>query len=293
MPVDEIVLGIDGGGSSTRARAVTGDCLVFERTVGSTNPKTVPPVAVADRLTLLLNGCPSPRAVAACISGMRSAETRSLFRQCLSDRFPSADIRLEPDFAAALRLFESPIAICVIAGTGSIVCSRSDDGETRTSGGEGYLLGDHGSAFRLGQRLVSDYATDPASVGTLGPEMDAALGVDRTRLVATVHDSLEPASLIARAAPVLTHAADDGVAWAQRLVDAEMDLLASLVVLHRERHSLAGPLSVGLAGGVWDSSYVRCSFGLALERHAGTDVQLLRARRSPVEGAAELAREML
>lgn len=207
-------LGIDGGGSSTVACALSDAGTVrFERTVGATNPHTVPAATVADRLRELLDDCPDPAAVVACVAGILGAEGGDAYERCLHQRFPDAIIRLEPDSVAALECFDPPVAVVVIAGTGSRVCSRLASGEVVTSGGKGYLLGDHGSAFRLGQRLVARYVEDPESVDDLGPSIDAELGVPSARtIVATVHASATPAALLARTAPLLTGAADCGSA---------------------------------------------------------------------------------
>ena len=272
-------LGIDGGGSTTVARLEDGPgAEVFERATGSTNPHTTPFPQVQARFDELLAGCPPPDAAAICLAGMSRAATRDRVGSWFRDRFPTAVLRLEPDYAAALRCFDPEPAICVIAGTGSVVCSRAAGDALVMSGGTGYGS-DPGSASRLGRALVDRYADDPGAVDDLGPAIDAVLGA---------HTEGEG---VAAAAPVLCGAAAAGHEWALTLVADEMDELAALAVTHSERHCREADLTVGLVGGVWSSAATRATFARSLRARHGAPVTFVPAVHTPQRAAVLLARE--
>ena len=211
---------------------------------------------------------------------MSSPTTRERVGSWFRDRFPTAVLRLEPDYAAAIRCFDPEPSICVIAGTGSVVCGRADGGALATSGGSGYRL-DPGSASRLGRALVARYADDPGAVDDLGPAIDAAL------------EAADAAGGVAAAAPVLCGAADEGREWAVTLVAREMDELAALVVTHAGRRCPGADLTLGLVGGVWSSAAARAAFARSLHARCGEPVTFVAAVRSPQQAAVVLAREAL
>ena len=159
-----LYLGLDGGGSSSRVR-VRGIDPVHRTTYedtrhgGPLNVTTLPPAQWRVTIDGLLAGLPEPTAAVVCIAGVRSTTSRRAVLRHLRVRFPAARLRIEPDFVAALECFDRPVTTCVVAGTGSIVCSRDQRGGVATTGGEGPRLGDRGSAFRLGARAL---AYDPA-----------------------------------------------------------------------------------------------------------------------------------
>lgn len=172
-----VVVGIDAGGSSTRARAVDRGAVVHEGVGGPGNP------IAADRQTLLdsygaaLAGCPPARRVVACVSGAGGAAERDQIRALLTELLPGARIEVHPDYVAAVAAAPDRTDVTVIAGTGSLICSRSTDGTFAVSGGRTWILGDHGSAARLGRALLEWYCNDPDSAhGEFAPHVARAVG---------------------------------------------------------------------------------------------------------------------
>jgi N-acetylglucosamine kinase-like BadF-type ATPase len=264
-------LGVDGGGSGSRLRWCGEAPIVHTvRTSGPLNLTTLSPREWRATLDQLLDGLPEPTAATFCIAGMRSTSSRAALVEHVRSWFPTAPVRAEPDFVAALGCFDQPVAACVVAGTGSIVCSRDHAGDVVTSGGEGPGAGDRGSAFRLGERALARGWTAPAR-----PSAD---GRDRS--------TVEVAAL----APLLTHAADAGDRLAGREVADEMTQLARLTRAHLRRDAVGGSCRVGLVGSVWKSHAARTAFWRALDRILpGVDV--VPAVRRPVDAAVALARE--
>jgi N-acetylglucosamine kinase-like BadF-type ATPase len=264
-------LGVDGGGSASRLHWCGGDPIVHAvRTRGPLNLTTLSPHEWRATVDELLVGIPEPTAATFCVAGMRSASSRAALVDHVRGWFPATPVRAEPDFVAALGCFDQPVAACVVAGTGSIVCSRDGAGEVVTSGGEGPGAGDRGSAFRLGERGL-------------------ACGWVATRRPSAQRRDRSPAE-VAALAPLLTRAADADDPIARREVADEMTQLARLTASHLRRHAVVGSLPVGLVGSVWKSHAARFAFERALHR-LRPGVGVLSAVRRPVDAALALARE--
>ena len=288
----DVVVGIDAGGSSTRARAIRRGAVVYEGSGGPGNPLTADSRTVRASYRAALAGCPAAARVAACVSGTRGAAQREQIADLLAGRFPAADIQVVPDYVAAFLAAPPGTDACIVAGTGSVVCGRAADGGYRVSGGRGWILGDHGSAARLGRAALEHFVTHPADVpASFAAAIGEIFGDDDWRTVVhAVQTARNPAPLLARAAPLLTAAAETQQHWATEQLDAEMTALAATAARHIEQHIRGRPeVHVALCGGVWASQIARSSVGSALERAGGCRVVVTRSLSDPIEGAVRLA----
>jgi N-acetylmuramic acid 6-phosphate etherase len=285
------VLGIDAGGTSTRARVVAGEIVLHACTGGPGNPLTVHAETLAQHYAQALDGCPVPAVVAACAAGAGDPQARRQIESLLAARFPLSEIHVFPDYAGAWMAAPSGTDVVVLAGTGSVVCSRTRDGGFVSSGGLGWILGDHGSAARLGRALLEHYCAAPDA--QLASRVERLFGTSApTRIAAAIQSSPTPPALLATAAPTLTAAADRGERWAEDVLQSEMGALAWTLLSHAAAHlSPTGPLTVALAGGVWESAAAQAIFASALI-DSGLDCSVARVQREPVEGAVRLAVEL-
>jgi len=266
------MVGLDGGGSSSTLRAVgVADAFEIERHGGPLNVTTLAAATWRRELDTLFAGIPSPDGAVLCLAGMRSAASRRAVADHVRTHVTSAELRLEPDYVVALDCFDGPVDVCVIAGTGSIVCSRDEHGAVMTSGGEGHALGDRGSAYRLGERARRIVGADlPSPSRSPSPTAVAAL------------------------APHLTRAADRGEPAATREVAEEMGLLATLVAQHLRTYSPDTTTArVGMCGSVWRSTAATAAFVSQLrDRAHPATATVTNAVRRPVDAALDLAREL-
>lgn len=287
-----VIVGIDAGGSSTRVRAVLRGGTVYEGTGGPGNPLTAGQEAIRASYSAVLAGCPAAAQVAACVSGAGSEARRAQVADLLIGRFPGAVIRVEPDYVAALLAAPPVTDVCVVAGTGSVVCSQAANGTYPVSGGCGWILGDHGGAARLGRAALERFVADPATVpDTFAAAIRQVFGDDDWRsIVHAVHATPNPAPLLARIAPMLTTAAENQVEWAVAVLDAEMLALAATTARHIDRYLPPAPaVHIALAGGVWESPAARSSLTAALERVSSRRPVIARSLADPIEGAVRLA----
>jgi glucosamine kinase len=289
-----VVVGIDAGGSSTRARAMLGNTLIYEGTGGPGNPLMADQETIRASYHAALADCPDAAQIAAGVSGAGSAARRAQVADLLTSRFPGAEIRVEPDYVAAFLAAPPSTDVCIVAGTGSVVCSQAADGSYPVSGGCGWIIGDHGGAARLGRAALEHFVADPGDVPeAFASAIGQALGDDdRRSVVRAVHAAPNPAPLLARFAPLLTAAAENQVQWAVAVLDAEMLGLAATAARHIEQYVPSAPaVHIALAGGVWQSPAARSSLTAALERAGIRRPAVARSLVDPIVGAVRLAED--
>jgi glucosamine kinase len=291
-----IVLGIDAGGSRTRARATLDDRVVFEGSGGPGNPLAADEETLRASYESALAGCPEPVQVAACVAGTGGEEQRAHVSAILKERFPDSAVLVLPDYVGAVLAAPRGTDVTVIAGTGSLVCSRPSEGTYVTSGGRGWILGDHGSAARIGRAALEWFCDDPQVVpADVATAIKRAYGTREWRfIVSDLSSTPNPAAMLGRAAPVVTKAAERGQDWALRILDAEMTTLARQTARHIERHCPGlWRIKIALAGGVWNSRAARALFASAVARDRDPgSVVIARSRRDPLDGAVLLAASM-
>src|SRR5687768_11645928 len=135
-----VFVGLDCGGSSSRVLAVDFDGnIVFQGQSGAANLASTPENRLRRNLSHATDGCPHADYVCGCFAGLVSDDLRRRGEDHLKSLFPRAEVRAEPDYTAALYASPPGTDVCVIAGTGSLVCSRGADGILK-SGGMGYIL---------------------------------------------------------------------------------------------------------------------------------------------------------
>lgn len=257
------ILAIDAGGTSTRAVILdtAGTCLGLGH-AGGGNPISagfdgaLASLAMATRQAMSFSGVDS---FSSALIAMAGATSR-MPREELSARFASLGLRggltVESDLLAVFRSGTlAPRGYALVAGTGS-VAARIEDGElAAVSGGAGWLLGDGGSGFWIGHRVVRAVV---AQLDGRGPEtaltalLLAALELTptaerahgRSRVLLDLIDALYalPPVRLSRFAPLAFQAQGDPVARAI-LEDAAAELVATLAAIRLD--DADGPVVLG------------------------------------------------
>jgi N-acetylglucosamine kinase-like BadF-type ATPase len=291
-----IYLGLDCGGSTCRALALddSGEP-VFLAQGGSANLASTPEATLERSLRRALEGLPPVDFVCGCFAGLISESRREQAERLLRRFIPEpTPLRLEPDFAAALRACPTGTDVCVIAGTGSVVCSQHQGGEWVRSGGGGYLLGDEGSGFRYGRAGIRQFVRDPHQGSEHLQETIAKLfrTEDPNEVVAAVYTGTSPAALVAGVATAVFHDAERKLPYALAIVDQETSDLAEIVIAHCRRF-LPGhdAPQIGLAGGTWKKRVVRDAFTEKFAKFLPS-ARVVRSEMPPAHGAALLAMEL-
>ncbi|GAA0656263.1 BadF/BadG/BcrA/BcrD ATPase family protein [Kitasatospora atroaurantiaca] len=226
----ELVLGLDVGGTSTRAvlTDLAGHELGRYRAEGG-NPHLHGPAEAAARIGSVVREVLAgrdPARVAACVIGLAGyrtlgEETSGFAERCRAAAGLAVPVTLchdaEVAFAAGT---EESSGVVLIAGTGAVACRIEDGRVAATAGGHGWLLGDEGSGFWLG-REAARHALK--GTGGLAEAVRAELGADILRAVYA-----EPKRL-ATLAPLVSGHAEAGDPAAGEIVDRAVGHLAALV----------------------------------------------------------------
>lgn len=256
------VVGVDAGGTSTRAIAVDASGAVLGTgRAGGANPNSHPPREAAARIVSAITdalGTLDPAATAACVVGM--AGVSKLSDPSIAAIFETAwknlgisPVRTVPDSEVAYASATSaPDGSVLVAGTGSIAGRVRDRRLVATVGGYGWLLGDEGSAFWLGREAVRstlDVLGQGTGLGVLATAVltealgqsavDAAGGWDTETRTATWRALITSANAeapirLARFAPLVSEADAAGDPAADRITTRAAALLVANVMTARE-----------------------------------------------------------
>ena len=267
--------------------------IIYQGQSGAANIASTPESRIRRNLLAASNGCPKPNFVCAGFAGLINQSTRERALEILGEIFPGSKIQVEPDFTAAYFACPKGTDICVISGTGSLVCSRQGD-EMKKSGGAGYLLGDEGSAFQFGRDALRQFLAEPdAASPALQASIQQQFGtLEPGDIVAQTYRAPGPASLIAKLSKAVVADYREGAEYARRSVDRQTEALAEVTARHyRKWFSQAEVVNVCLAGGAWKgSTEIRAAFEAHLNRLISPTVaNVSRIEKPPLHGALTLA----
>jgi glucosamine kinase len=303
----QIVIGIDGGGSKTRAMVaddqgqqiadVEGPGSAVRPGAAEASAEIIAAVA-RDALAACDMTHVVPRVVCVGVAGVgREAERQALW-QALMSRELADDVVVHADATIALDdAFGDGAGILLVSGTGSIAYGRSPAGTTARCGGWGPICGDEGSGAWIGRRALS--IVTAASDGR-EPETALAGAVLTAAQVNEIQELIPwaahatPAAL-ASLAPAVLKTADDGDLRANALVSMAVEELVLHVRTLARRLFVdeRAACNVALAGGLLGK---RSSLRKRVEHRLRTAVPgaSLRAEEVvPVRGAVRGALRLL
>ncbi len=287
------VLGLDMGGTSTRARLVRNRDVPIEAVGAGTNITAVGSAEVRRRLAAVLDYLGNPRVDACCAgaAGTEDARARGELERLLTELLPGARVQVAHDSRLVLAAANLVSGVALIAGTGSVAYGRNQRGEEARAGGWGWLLGDDGGGawlVREALRTLLRREDEGDRNGPLGVALMAAARVsDPLALAAQLHGSREPEQWAALAGAVFRAAPEDP--GAQAIIELGADSLADLAIRVAKRLGEPGP--VVLAGGLLLHQPV---LEHAVRARLSADgLAATRLDDEPVAGAARLASRLL
>lgn len=292
------VVGIDCGGTSVRALALEDGKTVWSGEGGAANLSWVSEAALAESLEQALEGCPDAEAVCGAFAGLVDDRQRDAAGKLLAARFPNGKVSVVPDYEAALEA-SSGADVCVVAGTGSIVVSRSADGEIHRTGGRGYLLGDEGSAFQYGREALLHYldsAEDDVSSRLREAVQEAFGATRRTEVIAGLYAANDAPRRLASLLKAFVGDAESGALYALKAMKVHAGKLAHLLAIH-VREALppeCRQVFVACQGGLWRHPVLCHAFAEQVRFWVDADsVELDFEPPEPALGAAKLAGRLI
>jgi N-acetylglucosamine kinase-like BadF-type ATPase len=315
---DEMVLGIDGGGTHTVAllarltsdqtatthlSALTPRQLLGRGEAGPSNPRSVGVERALQALdsaigkafeSAELSRCPV-RAAWFGLAGAGRPEDQEPIRRWAIQRNLAARVEVCAD-APLLLAAGTPDGwgLAIVAGTGSMAFARSPDGRTSRAGGWGYLLGDEGSGYALGLaalQAVARMADGRGRETILSASLLDNLQLKRAdELIAAIYrDAIGPPA-IAALAPLVIEAADADDSVASGIVQHGANHLASAAAIAAGHLGLPRRCPLALAGGLLlASASYRDRVLKSLEVVQGILPEPITLVPEPAEGAVRLA----
>lgn len=258
-------LGIDGGGSKTRAVIVNQFGRVMaDVELGAMNPHGLSQESVVQEISkmrrLLAEHYPIEKIKTAFagMSGVDHPEERrkmmALFHQVLP-----YTVQLEVGNDALIALSSGTYGgpgIVLIAGTGSIAYARLGDGTIHRVGGWGYLFGDEGSGYAMGRRalvaVMQAYDGRGPATALTDKILEKANCGNPVDLIPRIYGLSATKRWIASCSREVITAFDEGDFVAQSIVQGivleqklQIDVLLKKTLANQE------PLSIVLTGGLY------------------------------------------
>ena len=291
-------IGVDGGGTTTRAVVVDGESnVVMARAQsGSSNLYNLGLEGALQNIHVAVDGALEEAGIVwnqidswgFGLAGVTGQHEKALWTASLGQRYGEAVV-VDEDVVAALvgavgpDEFKQSGGAVLIGGTGANCFGQNESGARARADGWGPMLGDRGSGFWLGESAIraAVAAIDGANPATLlstsllhhfeVPDLNALVGV--------IYAPTFARDRIAAFVPFVLQAARDGDAVSQELLrDAGTHLAATA----RAVLEPLGTKQLALTGGLLDNSpEIRESLARSLPT-----VELLAPRYQPVVGAA-------
>lgn len=260
----DLVLGIDGGGTSTIALLARGDTILGHGAAGPSNlygvgrQRALQAIDDAIERAFSQAGIARGRVASVCL-GMagsgRPDDRQTILDWAVKNRIAE---RVEVASDGALLLAAGTPegwGLAVVAGTGSIVVGQSPTGELARAGGWGYLLGDEGSGYRLvmaALRAITHAADGRTGATALQARLLEHLGLEQPQeLVALLHHGDWDHAAIAGLAPLVLETADAGDDIARSITEVEArELAETAFAVVRNLQLPTANLPLAIAGGV-------------------------------------------
>jgi len=258
-----LVMGIDGGQSTTRALIADMEGNLLGLGVGgASNHIHEPggPERLRQSLRTALNGAlqsaslPADTRFAVALCGMTGGGP--LVEEICRQELPADKVVVTHDTRTALYCVTQgrPGAV-VIAGTGSVAFGMNEDGEIASVGGWGYLMGDEGSAYWIALQAIN--ACTRAEDGRIPPTWLKRVILEHfgVESLSALHRLIYSEQLsrgqLASAAQAVSDAAKLGERTAIRILsNAGKELGLMAVVVLRKLGMQYHRVKVGLVGGV-------------------------------------------
>lgn len=297
----KLVLGVDGGQSSTLALVATYEGQILGAGLAGPSNHIHEPGGL-ERLNKALHGsiyaalasAQQPiRAITHACLGMTGAWTTA--GEITQKMMPEAQVQAHQDTDTALAgaSLAQP-GIVIIAGTGSVAYGQLADGRSAQSDGWGYFMGDDGSAYHIGWSALraaaraTDGRGEPTSLLTKIP---AHFGLaDLQEIHSAVYSQRLSRAQIARLASVVSAAALEGDILARKLLkQAGTDLAETILAAMKQLGVVETGITVYTTGGVFSAGDLILTSLRETVLAASPSSTIQHAHFNPATGAVLLA----
>lgn len=165
-------------------------------------------------------------------------------------------------YVALMGAFSGNPGLIVIAGTGSICFGLDESGQLHRSGGWGYLLGDEGSGFYIGHQSILAALKDQDGRGKqtiLREKVEKSLGIESIDQIVRkmyIENSIQKEH-IANLAPIVFEAAAEGDEVALRIVhQTAAEISKMILAVGKKMNRMGNSIHVAHIGSVFNQKEV-------------------------------------
>jgi len=299
----EAILGIDGGGTRTRASIVAGERVLAHAENGSIKRLRVGAEAAETHLRALLKdvyaqaGVTGVRAASAGVASAAMPGVTEWIEAVFEDFNVERSEVVGDEVIALDAAFHGGPGILQIAGTGSNTIGRAPDGSRECAGGWSSHLGDEGSGYWIGLHSVRRAlkAYDREQPTRILKKVGEIWGTPEIGELVNLGDST-PGPDFAALAPAIDELANAGDPVAREVLQqAAADLVEFVLLVRaklRRKHKIAGEVPVAWTGGVIEKmTLVREAFFAGLHS-AAPEMPVVREAVVPLQGALWRAKRL-
>ncbi|KFL30017.1 ATPase [Devosia riboflavina] len=293
--MDQLVAGMDVGGTKTQVMVLRGDVVIANETVATSSWRTWRVEDDARGLAEFARrvaGAPLQGLAVGAHGCDSDAQCRALQKALETELGCQVTVVNDSELLVPAAGYVSGIG--VVSGTGSIAVSRDGEGHMLAAGGWGWILGDEGSAAAIVREAakavrgaIDRNRLDDPLIGS----MLAALGTTEVTKLGRLLNEVRGAAEWGRHANMVFDAANNGSALARRVIVEGAEALAGLVRILVDRGANS---SIVVAGGTVFArqELLFDTFRTAVRTFSPqSEVVLLTA--DPVVGAAAMAGRVL
>ena len=298
-----VVLGIDGGGTRTRASIVDGERVLAFAENGSIKRLRVGKETAEANLRDILKdvfaqaGVSGVRAASAGVASASMPGVKQWIKAVFDDFGVERSEVVGDEVIALDGAFKGGPGILQIAGTGSNCIGRAPDGGRETAGGWSSRLGDEGSGYWIGLHAIRRAlnALDREVPTRVLEAVGAIWGTRSIEELVNLGDST-PGPDFAALAPAICKLAEEGDAVALSVMNqAATDLVDSVLLVRAKlwrKHSLKAEVPVAWIGSViGKAKLVRESFFAGL-RAVAPEMPIRETEVAGIEGAVWRAQQL-
>jgi len=191
--------------------------------------------------------------------------------------------------------FEEQPGILLSSGTGSVCLVRDESGNYHQIGGWGYILGDEGSGYDIGNRAIRFSLIELQREKFPSPltrEIMSFYGIDNAdELISLVYASVMPSNLIASCAKIVCDLAAETIPEAIEIVDEAVNALVNMLQksLQFYRSPVGESSRIALAGGILKHNPIVRDKLLAAIEKLGINFQIVQPQMEPAAAGVLLA----
>jgi glucosamine kinase len=291
-----VILGVDGGGTHTRATIMVGGRVLAHAESGSIKRLRVGEEAAEKNLRSLLKDVYAKAGLSgvdAASVGIASATLPGIVEwvtAVLRDFHVERSEVVGDEVIALDAAFHGGPGILQIAGTGSNTIGRAPDGTRESAGGWSSRLGDEGSGYWIGVNSVRRalHAYDREQPTRILEKVGEIWGTHGVQDLVSLGDST-PGPDFAALAPAINELAEAGDVVALGVLEQAANDLVQFVLLVRsklrKKHSIAGEVPVAWTGGVIEHMPLVRDVFLAGLHSAAPEMQVAHETAVSIEGA--------